>query len=243
MYLIRYIGFINFIYDIYKSIKDVIKLNKLIKEYNEKYSNLPDVKETLIQYIKDNYKINWNNYNQHKEEISKLYQNEINLALMLEPHPSPRPRSTSSGRFYVKGAGLHKAAMKELVKDCKIICTATEIDIKTYHRPPESIPNDILLLAEEGLIRPLSNGDWDNLAKTYCDMIQGVLIMNDNIITTGSLSKYYSIKPRIEITLRYQNWFDCKYNMRKILKSKIFKELTGEVLLSLDSKERKKENE
>ena len=210
-------------------------MNKLIKEYQEKYSKLPETKDLLIQYIKDNYKINYKKYDQHKNEINQLYDNEIKLTILLEPHPSPRPRSTSTGRFYVKGAGLHKAAMKELVQDCKIICTATEIDIKTYHRPPETFPNDILLLTEEGLVRPISNGDWDNLAKTYCDMIQGVLIMNDNIITKGTLAKYYSIRPRIEITLKYQNWFDCRYNMHKVLNSKVFKDLTGEILLIINT--------
>lgn len=211
-------------------------MNKLIKDYQEKYASLPEVKEDLIAYIGKNYKINWDQYDKLKQHIHSLVDNEITMTIFLEPHPSPRPRSTSNGHFYVKGAKLHKEAMMELVQGCGIICTSTEVDIKTYFDPPKAFNPTTLLLAEEGLIRPLSNGDWDNLAKTYCDMIQGILIINDNIITKGTCSKYYSIKPRIELTLKYKSGFDCKYNMRKVMNTKAFQELKDDVLLTIPMK-------
>ena len=71
------------------------------------------------------------------------------------------------------------------------------------------------MLAELGFIRPISKPDFDNLAKTYSDMIQGSLLYDDQLIVEGRSSKYYSIKPRIEITLEYMEDFDCDFNKRK----------------------------
>ena len=80
---------------------------------------------------------------------------------------------------------------------------------------PSSMKSVEQLCAELGFIRPLSKPDWDNLAKTYCDMINDCIISDDKNIIDGKLSKFYSIKPRIEITLQYASDFDSDYNERK----------------------------
>ena len=74
--------------------------------------------------------------------------------------------------------------------------------------------------AELGFIRPISKPDWDNVGKTYCDMIQDLLIYDDSFIIEGTTKKFYSIKPRIEITLSYMEDFDSDFNRNKILKKK-----------------------
>ena len=85
--------------------------------------------------------------------------------------------------------------------------------------------NQEVILAEKGLIRPLVTPDFDNLAKTYTDALQGVLLLNDNIITSGRVEKYFSIKPRINIKLRWQKEFDSKYNEKKTLNSIGYKKM------------------
>lgn len=50
-------------------------------------------------------------------------------------------------------------------------------------------------------------------------MIQGILLLNDNIINFGGVRKFFSVKPRVKIYLRYQEGFDSKYNEKKITKS------------------------
>ena len=74
------------------------------------------------------------------------------------------------------------------------------------------------ILAEMGLIRPISKPDWDNLGKSYSDMIQGVLIQDDSLIIEGVSRKFYSAKPRVEITIEYLKDFDSKFNENKIIK-------------------------
>ena len=74
------------------------------------------------------------------------------------------------------------------------------------------------ICAELGIIRPTSKPDWDNVAKAYCDMIQGILIYDDSLIVEGNSRKFYSLKPRIEIKIEYMEDYDSKFNKRKIKK-------------------------
>ena len=73
------------------------------------------------------------------------------------------------------------------------------------------------VLAELGFIRPISKPDWDNLAKAYCDMIQGFLLEDDSLIIEGVSKKFYSVKPRVEITLEWMESHDSKFNENKIV--------------------------
>ena len=72
------------------------------------------------------------------------------------------------------------------------------------------------IFAELGLIRPIAKPDWDNLGKTYSDMIQGSLLYDDELIVEGISRKFYSMKPRIEISISYMKDIDCKFNKKKI---------------------------
>ena len=74
------------------------------------------------------------------------------------------------------------------------------------------------ILAEMGYIRPISKPDWDNVGKTYSDMIQGTLLFDDSLIIEGISRKFYSIKPRIEIKIEYMKKYDSLYNTNKMRK-------------------------
>ena len=73
------------------------------------------------------------------------------------------------------------------------------------------------VLAELGFIYPL-RPDFDNLIKTYTDMLKGTLLWDDSIIFEGTSKKYYSVKPRIEIRIEYMEDFDSDFNKKKIVK-------------------------
>ena len=105
-----------------------------------------------------------------------------------------------------------------------IIFTVCEVDIKIYQPTPvSSMTNAEIYLAQLGLIRPTSGGDWDNFAKTYCDAVQDILIINDNIIYKGTCERFYSLKPKVDLTFTYQDRFDSKFNERKIKSSISYK--------------------
>jgi hypothetical protein len=86
------------------------------------------------------------------------------------------------------------------------------------------------ILSELKLIRPMVKPDWDNAGKTYSDMIQKHLLLEDCLIIDGRTRKFYSIKPRIEINIKYMKKYDCKYNKKKIESWKFYEELEDKIV-------------
>ena len=208
-------------------------IKALKEEYERLYGDIPDDKESQMEYIRSKYKVNDRKVEELREAIMNLEWNELKFTLPLVPKPTNRPRSSSDGHFYVPGAAAHHKYIKSLIEYEGIAFTECKIDIKIYLPiPVYSMSAAEIVLAQEGLIKPISGGDWDNFAKTYCDGIQDLLIINDNIIIDGSCSKHYSIKPHVDIILSYLDDFDCKYNRRKVINSKSYKDNYERVIKS-----------
>ena len=177
---------------------------KIEKDYKELYGDIPSDYDGRMDYLLDTIKPQ-----KFKESvydyigrINKIKWKTISFTIYLLPKATPRPRSGSNGIFYVKGASDNKKIFK------------------CYFPIPKSMKGIEKVAAELGFIRPISKPDWDNVGKTYCDMIQDLLIYDDSFIIEGTTKKFYSIKPRIEITLSYMEDFDSDFNRNKILKKK-----------------------
>ena len=76
---------------------------------------------------------------------------------------------------------------------------------------------------------------WDNLGKTYSDMIQDILLLNDNIVNPGRVEKYFSLKPRVEIYIKYQDGFDSNFNRKKITNSTQYLNMINENKINKES--------
>lgn len=201
-----------------------------IKEYDEKYGKIPMENESILSYLEEYLRLTEKDFKLIEEE-NKVSQSipweTLKIVLPIIPKPSPRPRySGVSGRFYVTGASENKKLFKYYIKELyHIIYTQVHFSLKVYLPTPISSMNRReIYRAECGEIIPISNPDWDNIGKTYSDMIQQILILNDNIISKGFVEKYYSIKPRVVITIKYQKGFDSRYNRKKVENSKSYKE-------------------
>ena len=188
-------------------------------EYNNLYGNIPNSDTGRLDYLLSVFKSTNNLKGKILSSINKIKNikwNEVSYTIYLIPKATPRPRSTSNGMFYVKGAADNKKIFKKFFKDndfmiytpCKFYCTS-------YLPIPNSMNNLEKILAELGYIRPISKPDFDNLAKTYSDMIQGSLLYDDQLIIEGYSYKYYSVKPRIEIKIEYMEEYDSQFNLNK----------------------------
>jgi Holliday junction resolvase RusA-like endonuclease len=192
-------------------------------------NNIQGLDENLIlNYLENNLKLDLEKIKEEETRIQNINWEEVIITLPIEPKPSPRPRySFKTKHFYVKGAKSNKNIIKEYINS-NIIYTRTNLLVKTYQPTPiHLMDNNEIYLAEKELILPIQNPDWDNLGKTYSDMIQEYLILNDNIVNPGSVEKYYSLIPRVVIIIRYQKDFDSKFNKKKILNSTQYKSLIG----------------
>lgn len=195
---------------------------KVEKEYMREYGDTPKEYLNRVDYLLCNMKLN----NQKKsvfEEIHRIINikwRTLSYTIYLLPKATPRPRSGRNNIFYVKGAKDNKKIFEEFMKDqdISLIKTPTKFECRSFFPIPKSMSNIEKICAEMGFVRPVSKPDWDNIAKAYCDMIQGFLIYDDSLIIEGISKKYYSVKPRIEITISYMEDFDSKFNMKKIKK-------------------------
>jgi Holliday junction resolvase RusA-like endonuclease len=149
----------------------------------------------------------------------------ISFIFYFIPKATPRARLAGFGKhFYVSDAMNNRKLMEKFVKkeleDFDLITTACKFHCDCYFPTPKSMNKSEKLRAEMGLVNNLTKPDWDNLGKTYSDMIQNTIIMDDSLIIEGTVRKFYSSKPRIELTIEYADRYDSKYNMKNITKRK-----------------------
>ena len=168
---------------------------------------------------------------------SIFYENSLFITLYEEPEGSPRPRTRIINRENMKNlredplvtiysltGASDKKFMKELVSDedfCyldHLINTPCNVDYKAYFRTPKAFNSIEVFLSELGLIRPITKPDFDNVEKKYSDMYTGTIWIDDSLVIESSFAKYYSILPRIEITLKYLNMLYNKYQYDSIIK-------------------------
>lgn len=195
------------------------------KIYEEKYAHIPKDEEGRYQYLIQKVK---NVPKLEKEvkrritEIKAITWKKTEFTIYLVPKATPRPRTTSNGSFfYVKGASDNKKYFREMIakSDWELITTPCIFECKSFFPIPTGMSNVDKVLAEKGYLHDISMPDFDNLAKTYSDMIKGILLFDDRLIFRGISEKAYSVKPRIEVRIFYMTGFDSLYNERKIQKA------------------------
>ena len=190
------------------------------KEYNEKYGMVPEDSDERYQYMIQ--KIKSPTFKERLDtfihEIKQRETNTISFTIYLLPKATPRPRLGKGGLFYVKGASDNKKFFRNFLQDTEypLITTPVIFSCNAYFPIPSSMTQIEKMAAELGLIRPISKPDWDNVAKTYCDMIQDTLLYDDSLIIEGTSKKYYSLKPRVEISLTYFTTHDSAFNEKKM---------------------------
>ena len=207
-------------------------------EYNENYSNIPKDYQERLDYLKSKYKIVNIQKMQAEIELLKEYRaktKSISFVLYEIPQTSHRGKARTFSRnnklltqIYVPNAKANKNYMTEFIlstfDSVKLICTEMEIDIIFYLPTPVSLSNSQKIYCEEGLIRPMIKPDVDNVSKAYMDMCTSNLFLDDALVTDLHISKRYSIKPRVEVTIRYYEDLPTSNIYRQITNSKFFKD-------------------
>lgn len=205
-----------------------MKKNKKISEYFSKYGNIPNDYFERFSYMVSELNINLKDIDKIKKSIKRILgiqYEEISFVFYFFPQATPRPRySRFTKSFYVKNALNYNEIFKEFIQSCNElnfkITTPCELYCKTYSPIPANMNKVDTILAELGLIKHISKPDGDNLLKSYSDMVQKNIVIDDALFYKMNIEKLYSSKPRIEITIRYMTEYDSKYNKKKIEKYK-----------------------
>ena len=200
-------------------------------EYEEKYGDIPVDFRQRMSWLYDNLKLSQSQIYEIMTTSSQMsgalqFSGDINVVLFEVPEGSPRPRFRIVNRqnlanmaianpsfvhvYSITGAEDNKFMRRlvdagELQQLDSLICTPCNVDICAYMRTPTSFNKTDTILAEMGLIRPIYKPDFDNIAKKYSDMFNKNVWLDDTLVIDGSIHKYYSVLPRIEIRIRYLN--------------------------------------
>lgn len=197
-------------------------MTKLEKDYEKLYGQVPQCACERLKFLLDQIDLKRQKKNIVEEikEINNIEWEELTYTIYILPKATPRPRKGKNGIFYVSGAKDNKKVFeKYLIKqDNKLITTPVKFECNSYFPIPKSMNKIEQICAELGYIRPTSKPDWDNIGKTYSDILTGFLIYDDALIISGTSNKYYSVKPRIEIKLYYMKDYDSSFNKKKIIR-------------------------
>lgn len=208
-------------------------------EYDEKYGNIPLDYNERIEWMDEHYKLNdslrQNIVNRMNNMMNNISFYDFVIVLQMVPEGTPRHRyrlitpknyMTASNLPYVqvyqpRAAEDHKY-LKQLVDDEivqleKFIQTPFACHINVYFPMPSNYSKSDIFVAECGLDFHIKKPDVDNIMKKYLDMFNSNIWLDDNMCFNGSLSKFYSVKPRVEIFISYANCAINKYQYDHII--------------------------
>ena len=78
---------------------------------------------------------------------------------------------------------------------------ALSLTLDVYKSIPKSWSQKKQKQALESILRPTTKPDLDNYLKGVQDALSGVVYGDDSYITSVSMNKWYSDRPRIEVTI------------------------------------------
>ena len=215
------------------------------EEYKKRYGDIPIDYHERLSWMVDKYNLSPKKMQQILDvksmAIHNLYFFECKIVqLFEEPEGASRPkfriinksnynREAINSQFvhvYVPNAGEDNAYMKrltdsELLQLDHLINTPCVCEYNAYIKTPSNYNVTEMFLSEIGLFRPnISKPDWDNIGKKYCDMYNHNVWLDDSLVITGTVNKYFSILPRIEIKLKYLNAVYNKKQYNSIINRK-----------------------
>ena len=139
---------------------------------------------------------------------------ETKIVIYGEPVPQGRPRFARMGKFVHAYDQAKSKNYKQLVRfwatqqlkkvdGFKPFENALYVEI-TFHLPiPASWSKKKRMDASQGVIRPARKPDLDNLYKSVTDALNGLLWVDDNIITDAHIKKRYTADvARTEIVVK-----------------------------------------
>lgn len=138
----------------------------------------------------------------------------VNFEIPGNPVAKGRPRFTRVGTFVKTYTPQDTMNYEGLVKTAYGFKFGSQphygpisMLIKAFFAPPKSMrKRDLLLIEQDDRAIPvLKKPDVDNLFKIVSDALNGMAYKDDSQVFDGRTIKYYSMRPRVEVTITFHN--------------------------------------
>jgi Holliday junction resolvase RusA-like endonuclease len=217
------------------------------QEYKKKYSQIPRDREERLNWMVDKYNLSPAKMDEIIEKKRNmqffLQYYEYKIILYEIPEGMPRPRFRFIGKnnymmaamqnpnfvqVYSPTAGddfrfMRQLQQDELIQLQQFVQTPCEVYIESYFPTPSYFNIVDTFIAEIGLHPDIMKPDWDNIGKKYSDMYNHNIWLDDSMVICGTVRKFYSILPRVEIYLKYLNYATNIHQYRNITGRKEYK--------------------
>ena len=139
---------------------------------------------------------------------------ELKIVIYGEPVPQGRPRFARMGNYvhaydpqkskdYKRLVRLWVTERLKKIDGFKPYENALYVDLTFYVGIPSSWSKKKRIEAANGVIRPVSKNDLDNLYKSVTDAVNGLLWVDDGIITDAHIRKRYTAElARVEMVIK-----------------------------------------
>ena len=212
-------------------------------EYYDKYGLIPNDQQKRLEWMVDNFNLTDKKIkeilNAKQYIMDNLSYYDFKVVLYEEPAGTPRPRFKLVNRYNLANAAMtngqfvkvfsitgaeDRRFMRQLITSGELqefqqlLYTPCRIEFNAYIHTPSNFNIVQKFLAEIGLERPINKPDWDNIGKKYSDMMNGNIWLDDTLVIDGTIRKFYSIKPRVEINISFANILYNKYQYMSTVK-------------------------
>lgn len=132
---------------------------------------------------------------------------EIRFTVPGPPAAKQRPRF-SGGHTYtpkktVQYENLVRLCYEEAAKGYRFPDDAMlDVRIFAYYEIPKSVSKKKRQQMISHEIRPTKKPDFDNIGKIVCDSLNNIAYRDDAVIVDAQIRKFYSEKPRVDISIR-----------------------------------------
>jgi Holliday junction resolvase RusA-like endonuclease len=138
-------------------------------------------------------------------DAAALASRIIRFELLGEPVAKGRPRFTHSGRTYTPARSRHyenllRLRASEVMHGSAPMEGAVRIKLDIFLPIPASWSKKRQRMALDGMLRPTTKPDLDNLLKSIADACNDIVWRDDRQIVDAIIAKSYSDRPRLALT-------------------------------------------
>ena len=135
---------------------------------------------------------------------------QMMFSVIGDPRGKGRPRFARQGNFVKTYTDAKTASYEDQIRFYALKAMGSTEPIKRpvsvyiYIRVgvPKSYSKKRVEACLSGLERPTKKPDWDNVSKSICDAMQGIVILNDTQIVDAHVTKVYNAEAGVDVMVQ-----------------------------------------